>query len=208
MEDVLDLYEQPYDPARPVVCFDERPCPLISDVRTPVPAAPSRPARQDYEYQRNGSANVFAYLQPLAGWREIQVTEHRTNQDFAHCMRHLCEDIFPDALVIRVVLDNLSTHTKAALYATFEPELARRLCRRLEFHYTPKHGSWLNAVEIELSALSKQCLDRRIGDLGTLRRETAIWDAARNRQGARLHWHFTTKDARIRLRRLYPSFSN
>lgn len=208
MEDVLDLYEQPYDQARPVVCFDERPCPLISDVRTPIPARPQKPRRRDYEYQRNGSANVFAYLQPMAGWREIQVTAHRKNQDFAHCMQHLCEDIFPGAEVIRVVLDNLSTHTKAALYDTFAPQVARTLCKRLEFHYTPRHGSWLNAVEIELSALSKQCLDRRIGDISTLRRETTAWDAARNQQGVRIHWHFTTKDARLRLRRLYPTFAN
>lgn len=137
MEDVLDLYEQPYDPARPVVCFDERPCPLLSDVRTPIAAKPAMPLRRDYEYQRNGSADVFAYLQPLAGWREIQVTQRRINQDFAHCMRYLCEEVFPEAEVICVVLDNLSTHTKAALYGTFAPELARTLGKRLEFTTSP-----------------------------------------------------------------------
>ena len=157
MEEVLDLYEEPYDPARPVVCFDERPCQLLAETRAGLPPAPGRPARSDYEYQRHGSANVFGYFEPLRGWRQMEVTARRTKQDFAGCMRRLADEFYPDAETVRVVLDNLSTHTKAALYDTFPPAEARRLARKLEFHYTPKHGSWLNAVEIEFAALSKQC---------------------------------------------------
>jgi len=208
MEDILDLYEEPYDSVRPVLCFDERPCPLISDVRTPVAASPAHSARQDSEYARHGSANVFGVLEPLRGWRQLEVTARRTNQDFAHCLQRLVDDCFPHAQTIRVVLDNLSTHTKAALYDTFPPAEAQRLARKLEFHDTPKHGSWLNAVEIEFSALSKQCLDRRIGDQETLAREVAAWQTARNAAATRVVWQFRTADARIKLRRLYPVLSN
>jgi hypothetical protein len=205
MEDVLDLYEAPYDPARPVVCFDERPCQLVADARPGAPAAPGRPARLDYEYQRRGSGNVFGYFEPLRGWREVEVTARRTKEDFAGCMRRLADEFYPDAEVVRLVLDNLSTHTKGALYDTFPPAEARRLARKIEFHHTPKHGSWLNAVEIEFAALGKQCLDRRIGDLDTLAHETAAWVAARNATAATVDWQFRTADARIRLRRLYPT---
>jgi hypothetical protein len=208
MEDVLDLYEAPYDPARPVVCFDERPCQLTADVREGLPPAPGHPARHDYEYRRHGSANVFGYFEPLRGWREVEATARRTKGDFARCMRRLLEEFYPRAATVRVVLDNLSTHTKGALYDTFPPAEAHRLARRLELHYTPKHGSWLNAVEIEFAALGRQCLDRRIGDLDALARETRAWAAARNAQAAPLAWQFRTADARIRLRRLYPTVAN
>lgn len=162
MEDVLELYDQPYDPDYPQVCIDERPCQLISEVRTPLPSEPGKPERYDYEYKREGTCNLFACFQPLAGWRHIQVTQQRTSQDFAHFLKYLVDVLFPMAVMIRVVLDNLNTHTPAALYQTFEPAEARRILSRLEFHYTPKHGSWLNMVEIELSVLSRQCLNRRI----------------------------------------------
>jgi len=208
MEDILDLYEQPYDAAHPVVCFDERPCQLIGEVREGQPAAPGRPARHDSDYQRNGSANVFGYFAPLPGWRCMEVTERRTKADFAHCMRRLVDEFYPQAERIRVVLDNLSTHTKAALYDTFSPAEAHRVARKLEFHHTPKHGSWLNAVEIEFSALSKQCLDRRIGDIETLERETQAWQVVRNRKAVTLDWQFRTTDARIKLRRLYPKVAD
>jgi transposase len=208
MEDILDLYEQPYDPHHPVVCFDERPCQLLGEVRAGLPVATGRPARVDAEYQRNGTANVFGYFEPLRGWRRMEVTERRTKLDFARCMRRLADQFYPHAQTIRVVLDNLSTHTKAALYDAFPAVEAHRVARRLEFHYTPKHGSWLNTVEMEFSVLSKQCLDRRIGDIDTLRRETEAWDIARNRKAVKLNWQFRTKDARIKLRRLYPTVAD
>ncbi len=208
MEDVLDLYERPYDPARPVVCFDERPCQLIAEARPGTAPAPGRPARDDYEYVRHGSANLFGYFEPLHGWRQMEVTARRTKQDFARCLRRLVDEFYPHAETICLVLDNLSTHTKAALYDTFPPAEAHRLARRLEFHHTPKHGSWLNAVEIEFAALSKQCLDRRIGDLDTLANETAAWTAARNATTTTVTWQFRTADARTKLRRLYPALAN
>lgn len=207
MEDVLDVYERPYDPKVPVVCFDERPCQLLSDVRPALPMRPGSPARQDSEYQRHGTANVFAFLEPLGAWRHMAVTEHRAAPDFAHCMKYLCDDVYPDAERIVVVLDNLSTHAKSALYATFSPAEAHRLAHRLEFHFTPKHGSWLNAAECELSVLVGQCLDRRIGDLHTLASEIAAWERERNRKAARVDWQFRTPDARIKLKRLYPVFA-
>jgi transposase len=205
MEDVLDLYAAPYDPARPQVCFDECPYQLISETRAPLPAQPGLPERYDYEYRREGSCNLFVFFQPLVGWRQVKVTERRTKQDFASCMKELVDVHFPAAQVVRVVLDNLNTHTPAALYEAFEPAEARRIARRLEFHYTPKHGSWLNMVEIELSILSEQCLDRRIPDIRTLQREASAWQTARNRRHATVHWAFTTQDARTKLQRLYPS---
>lgn len=208
MEEVLDLYERPYDPARPVVCFDERPCQLIADARPGTAPVPGHPARYDYEYVRHGSANVFGYFEPLRGWRHMEVTERRTKQDFARCLRRLVDEFYPNVETICLVLDNLSTPTKAARYDTFPPAEAHRLARRLEFHHTPKHGSWLNAVEIEFAALSKQCLDRRIGEIAMLGRETAAWTAARNAVATPVDWQFRTSDARIKLRHLYPTTAN
>jgi hypothetical protein len=205
MEDVLDLYAQPTDPQRPLVCFDECPYQLISETRQLVPAKPGQRERYDYEYKREGTRNLFVFFAPGLGWRHIKVTERRTKQDFAQCMKDLADIHFPDAQVIRVVLDNLNTHTPAALYEAFEPAEARRLARRLEFHYTPTHGSWLNMAEVELAILSKQCLDRRIPSADILQHEIAAWQAVRNEQQATVNWRFTTPDARIKLQRLYPS---
>ncbi len=204
MEDVLDLYEEPYDPKRPVVCFDEMPYQMVAEKRTPVPAKPGRVARHDYEYERRGMVNVFAFFEPKAGWRHVDVTERRTAVDFAHAMRRLAEEHYPEARKVRVVLDNLNTHTPASLYKAFEPEEARLMLRRLEFHHTPKHASWLNQVEIELSVLSRQCLSRRIPDEGTLKRESGAWERKRNEEEATVDWRFTAPDAREKLKRLYP----
>ncbi len=203
MEDVLDLYGEPYDPKRPVVCFDERPYSLRAHTRDPLPVEPGRPRREDYEYERRGTCNLFVVFQPLVGWRKVTVTERRTSEDFARQMKQLVDEIFPEAEVIRVVLDNLNTHTPAALYQTFPAEEARRLTRKLEFHYTPKHGSWLNMVEIELSILERQCLNRRLPDLESVRREVKAWERARNEARATVDWRFTTTDARHKLHRLY-----
>jgi hypothetical protein len=207
MEDVLDLYEEPYDPRRPKVNFDETSKQLIAEKREPVPTAPGQPARYDYEYQRNGTRNLFMLTEPQAGWRHIAVTAHRTMQDFAHQMHWLVDEAYPAATVIRVVLDNLNTHKPASLYETFAPAEARRLLKKLEFHYTPKHGSWLNMAEIELSILSRQCLDRRIPDDATLQREVTAYEDIRNAAKATITWRFTTTDARKKLHRLYPSTS-
>jgi len=207
MEDVLDLYAQPYDPLIPQVCFDERPCQLISETRAPLPAEPGQPERYDYEYQREGTCNLFAFFQPLAGWRHIKVTNQRTAIDFAHCMKDLVDVFFPSAKMIRVVLDNLNTHTPAALYQTFPPAEARRILSKLEFHYTPKHGSWLNMVEIEFSVLSRQCLNRCIPNQQIMKRETAAWEQKRNEQKATVNWRFTNQDARVKLERLYPQLN-
>lgn len=204
MEDVLDLYSQPYDPLRPQVCVDERPCVLHADKLEPLPMKVGQPARYDYEYERKGSCNLFMLFQPLAGWRQATVTARRASPDFAYLLRDLVDLHFPEALVIRLVLDNLSTHTFAALYATFPPEEARRIARKLELHYTPKHGSWLNMVEIELSVLVKQCLNRRIPEMDTLQREVTAWQNARNAQHATVKWLFNLTDARTRLARFYP----
>ncbi len=205
MEDVLDLYAEPLDPKRPVVCFDERPCQLIGDILAPVAMKPGRTRRQDYEYKRNGMANLFVMVQPLAGWRQVDVTDRRSSLDFAREMKALVDEHFPAAQVIRVVLDNLSSHTPAALYQAFPPDEARRLTRKLEFHYTPKHGSWLNMAEIEISVLARQCLRRRIADKDTLKQEVAPWQTERNRQQVTIQWRFSTADARTKLNRLYPS---
>ena len=206
MEDVLELYHQAYDPLRPVVCFDEGTKQLIGETRTPLPVRPGDPLRYDYEYERHGTCNLFMFFAPLSGWRHVKVTDRRTLIDFAHCMRDLVDDFFPNAEVIRVVLDNLNTHKLAALYEAFEPGEARRILERLEFHFTPKHGSWLNMAEIELNVLSSQCLDRRIPDKTLLVTEVAAWEAQRNQNAATVNWQFTTADARIKLRKLYPSF--
>jgi len=205
MEDVLDLYAEQENPARPLVCFDEMPYQLIAETRLPLPAALGRTARYDYEYQRMGTCNLFAFFAPLAGFRHIDVTVRRTAADFAEAMRRLVDVLNPQAAVIRVVLDNLNTHTGAALYEAFAPAEARRILRRLEFHYTPKHGSWLNMAEIEWSVLTQQCLDRRIADTETLAREIAAWEAPRNKTKATVDWRFTTAKARTKLARLYPS---
>ena len=204
MEDVLDLYARPYDPRRPQVCFDEHMVQLIAEKRHPLLPKPGRPERFDYEYQRMGTRNLFLFFQPLAGWRHVRVTERRTKIDFAHCMLYLVDELFPEVDCIVVVLDNLNTHTPAALYEAFEPAEAKRILDRLEFHYTPKHGSWLNMVEIEIGVLSEQCLDRRIPDADTLQSEIAAWEILRNDQRATVDWQFTTAHAREKLKRLYP----
>lgn len=205
MESVLDLYEEPYDRDKPVVCFDERPCQLIGDVIEPLPPKPGQVARYDSHYNRGGTCHVLMSFEPLTGWRQAQVTKRRRKQEFAHSMRHLAEVVYPQAEKIRVVLDNLSTHTAAAFYESFPAEQARRLARRIEFCYTPVHGSWLNMVEIELSVLVRQCLKRRLLDMETLDREVQAWQTERNSSGASVDWRFTTEDARIKLRSLYPS---
>lgn len=208
MEDVLDLYEEPYDPQRPKVCFDETNKQLVAETRVGVPAQPGQVARYDYEYQRNGTRNLFLFLEPQEGWRHVAVTERRTMQDFAHQMRWLVDEAYPEAEVVRLVLDNLNTHRPASLYETFPPAEARRILKRLEFHYTPKHGSWLNMAEMELSVFSRECLDRRIPDEATLKREIQALEAERNSTHARVNWRFTAQDARSKLSHLYPSVSN
>ncbi len=208
MEDVLDLYGEPYDPKRPAVCFDETSKQLVAETRSPIRPKPGRRERFDYEYQRNGTRNLFMLCEPLAGWRHVAVTERRTMEDFAHQMRWLVDEAYPEAEKIRVVLDNLNTHRPASLYQAFQPAEARRVLKGLEFHYTPKHGSWLNMAEIEFSVFSKQCLDRRIGDEEILKREIAALDAQRNQAQATIDWRFSTGDARVKLQHLYPSVSN
>ncbi len=208
MEDVLDLYEEPYDPKRPVVCFDETSKQLIAEKRSPIPPQRGRRERFDYEYKRNGTRNLFMCCEPLAGWRHVAVTQRRTMIDFAHQMQWLADEAYPEAEKIRVVLDNLNTHKPASLYETFAPKEARRIRQRLEFHYTPKHGSWLNMAEIEFSVFSKQCLARRIGEEDTLKQEVAALESERNQAGATIDWRFTTGDARVKLQHLYPSVPN
>jgi len=204
MEDVLDVYGLLLDPTRPQVCFDERPVQLIGDVYEPLPAQPGQVKRYDYEYERHGTANLFVMCQPLAGWREVKATDRRTKVDFAHCMKDLVDRHFPEAEVIRVVLDNLNTHTPGALYEAFEPQEARRILRKLDFHYTPKHGSWLNMAEIEISILSRQCLKRRIASRAHLQQVTYSWVQRRNAQQATINWDFDVTKARTKLARLYP----
>lgn len=207
MEDVLDLYEEPADPKRPRVCFDELSYQLVAETRVPVPMAPGRPERIDYEYDRRGTANLFLHFDPDCAWRHVDVTARRTKADFAYQMQALVDVHYPDAETIRVILDNLNTHTYAALYEAFEPAEARRIARKLEFHYTPKHGSWLNQAEIELAVLSGQCLDRRIPDPETLEAEVAAWEATRNQAEATIEWRFTVRHARTKMHRLYPVLS-
>jgi len=204
MEDILTLYTQPEDPKRPLVCMDEVPKQLLSDVRDPIPAQPGQSERVDYAYQRNGVANLFMFFEPFRGQRHVKVTHTRTRLDWAKAMRELSDEIHPQAEKIVVVLDNLNTHTPAAFYLAFEPEEARRLTNRFEFHFTPKHGSWLNMAEIELSVLSRQCLKRRIPDDVTLEREAQAWTLDRNSKVVKVDWRFSTADARIKLKRLYP----
>lgn len=205
MEDVLDVYQRPRDPRRPLVCLDEQSKQLIKEVRTPIPAAPGRAARHDYEYERNGTANLFMLFAPLEGWRHVKVTERRTRLDFAEVIRELVDVHFADAEKVVLVMDNLNTHKPASLYEAFPPAEARRLIEKLEIHHTPKHGSWLDMAETELSVLTKQCLDRRLPDMEALKAEVAAWTERRNGQRATIDWQFTTDQARIKLKRLYPS---
>jgi hypothetical protein len=205
MEDILDLYHRPFDPKRPLVCIDEIPKQLVAETRLPVAAQPGQPARYDYEYRRMGVANLFMISEPLVGWRAVRVTERHTALDFAEVLRWLVEDVHDDAERIVLAVDNLNTHTPACLYAAFPPEQARRIAAKLEWHYTPKHGSWLNMAEIELSALSRQCLDRRIRDISELRSSVALWEEERNERMVEIRWRFTTEDARVKLHQLYPS---
>jgi DDE superfamily endonuclease len=204
MEDVLDVYERPYDPRFPQVCFDECSKQLVGEVRRPLPPAPGQPAREDYEYVRNGVANLFMLTEPLRGWRHVTVTDQRTAVDFAHVIRELVDVHYPDAERIVLVMDNLNTHTPASLYQAFTPAEAKRIADRLEIHYTPKHGSWLDMAEIELSILARQYLDQRIPDKATLKGGIALWQAKRNLAGTAINWRFTTADARIKLHSLYP----
>jgi transposase len=204
MEDVLDLYAEPPDPARPVVCLDESPVQLIGDAHEPIPAAPGRLERVDYEYRRNGTVNLFVAVDAHQPWRKVTVTEQRTAKDYAERLRELVDVDYPEAECIRVVQDNLSTHTSGALYEAFPAVEAHRILRRLEFHYTPKHASWLNMVEIEIGVLKGQCLDRRISERAELEREIAAWERQRNAAGARVNWMFTTEEARAKMGRAYP----
>jgi len=204
MEDVLDVYARPYDPKRPLVCMDESNKQLLDNIREPLPMTPGQPARIDHEYQRQGVANLFMFFEPLAGQRHIRVTDRRTRRDWAIAMRELADVWYPNAETIVVVLDNLNTHNPASFYEAFPPEEAHRLTHRFEFHYTPKHGSWLNMAEIELSVLARQCLNRRIPDQSMLRSEVAAWEQERNGKVVKVDWQFRTADARIKLKHLYP----
>lgn len=205
MEDVLDLYAEPYDPQYPKICFDETNRQLLAEVRSPLPAQPGRPLRQDYTYKRKDTRNLFIHCEWQTGWRHVEVTARRTRQDFAHQMKWLIEERYPQAEKVRVILDNLNTHGPGSLYEAFAPAEARRLVEKLEFHYTPKHGSWLNMAEIELSILQRQCLTRRIAEEETLKREVAAWEARRNQERAIIKWRFSITAAREKLHRLYPS---
>lgn len=206
MEDVLDVYERPYDPKRPVVCMDEQPTQLIEETRTPIPADRGRARRYDYEYRRNGTANHFMFCQPLGNWRRVSVREQKTAKDWADEMAKLLDEDFPKAEKVVLICDNLNTHTIASFYEAFPPKRARDYVNRLEIHYTPKHGSWLDAAEIELSILTKQCLGRRIPNIETLRREVNAWQRRRNASRKGVDWQFTTSKARIKLKRLYPQY--
>jgi hypothetical protein len=204
MEDLLDLYAEPYQVDFPVVCFDEIPYQLVSETQTPLPVQPGKPMRYDYEYRREGTCNLFIFLEPLAGWRHVKVTARRPKQDFATCMREIVAVHWPTAKKVRVVLDNLNTHTPASLYERYPPDQARQLVKKLEFHYTPKHSSWLNMAEVEISVLTGQCLDRRIGHPALLESEVLAWETERNDRRATIDWRFTIPKARDKLRRLYP----
>jgi hypothetical protein len=206
MEDVLDVYARPVDPARPVVCMDEKPYQLLAHARDPIPAAPGRDRREDSEYVRHGTCSIFVWVEPLRGWRHVDAHPHRTRLDWAHQVDRLLTVDYPDAATVVLVMDNLNTHTLGSLYEAFEPVKARRLAARLEIHHTPKHGSWLNIAEIELAALTRQCLDRRIEDLDVLNHELTAWQDTVNADQRQVNWHFTTSDARIKLRHLYPEY--
>ena len=205
MEDILEVYQRPYDPQRPLVCLDETSKQLIAETRVPIAAKPGRPGRHDYEYRRNGTANLFMMFAPLEGWRHVKVTDRHTAVDYAQVLKELSDTHFPGSAKIVLVQDNLNTHKPASLYEAFPPAEARRLVERFEWHYTPKHGSWLDMAESELGILSSQCLDRRIPDQQVLKQEVEAWVADRNSKHAKANWQFTTADARVKLRRLYPA---
>ena len=204
MEDVLDVYTRPYDPTRPQVCLDETSRQLLAEVRDPLPLAPGQPARHDPEYARQGVVNLFLVCEPLRGWRQVRVSDRRTRIDWAACVKELVDVHYPRAAKVVLVMDKLNTHSPASLYEAFPPAEAKRLADKLEIHYTPKHGSWLNMAEIELSVLERQCLDRRLADRATMEREVAAWVERRNAAATTIDWRFTTEDARIKLKRLYP----
>jgi hypothetical protein len=204
MEDVLEVYQRPYDRTAPVVCMDEKSVQLLKETRPSMTAAPGRVERIDYEYERNGTANIFMFCEPLVGWRQTRVTERRTKLDWALAIRDLLDGRYADAKVVVLVMDNLNTHSIGSLYEAFPPAEARRLARRLEIHHTPKHGSWLNIAENELSALTRQCLSRRIGTIEQMASEVEVWDQARNRKGVRVNWRFSIEQARTKLHRVYP----
>jgi DDE superfamily endonuclease len=206
MEDVLEVYQRPHDSDRPLVCVDESSKQLIKETRTPIRMKPGHPARYDYEYERNGTANLFMMFAPLEGWRCVKVTDRHAAVDYAHVLKELSDTRFPNAEKIVLVQDNLNTHTPASLYEAFPPDEARRLVERFEWHYTPKHGSWLNLAESELGVLSSQCLDRRMSDKGFLTGEVAAWEANRNKKHTKANWRFTTEGARVKLKHLYPRF--
>lgn len=208
MEEVLEVYKRPYNKSCPVVCFDETSKQFVSEIQKPLAAQPGQVERFDYEYERNGVGNLFMFFEPLAGWRHVKITEQRTRVDFANCMKDIVDIHYPQSARVVVVLDNLNTHGGASLYQTFPPDEARRILKRLEFCHTPKHGSWLNMAEIELSVLSKQCLDRRIPNQETLRSELGTWQKNRNQTAKKMDWQFKTKDARIKLKKLYPSIQH
>lgn len=205
MEDVLEVYTRPYEAKHPLVTMDEKPVQLIGETRRRMKARPGQSERFDFEYKRNGVANLFMFFEPLAARRQVTVRERKTNRDWAECIREMVEVHYPQAERITLVMDNLSTHKLASLYEVYEPEQAREIARKLEIHYTPKHGSWLNMAEIELSVMSRQCLKRRIEDRETLAKEVAAWEKSRNAESAKVDWRFSTADARIKLKRLYPS---
>jgi len=208
MEDVLDVYADTPDPRCPRVCIDEHPYQLIRDVRAPILAEPGQPARYDFEYKREGTCNLFVIFQPEAAWREVIVTERRTTQDFAHLLKRLVDEMFPDAAVIRLVTDNLNIHSVAALYETFPPDEARRIARKLEWHFTPVHGSWLNMVEIEIGILLRQCVNRRLATFDAVQQEAQAWARQRTAEGRTVNWKFTTTEARKKLQRMYPVFTS
>lgn len=208
MEDVLDVYQLPYDADCPVICMDEKPYQLLDEAREPIPMKAAKPRREDSEYVRHGTCSIFVFTEPLAGWRHVAVREQRTRIDWAEQVRELLDVHYPNVPKIKLVMDNLNTHSIASLYQAFEPETARRLAKRLEIHYTPKHGSWLNIAEIELSVMTSQCLGRRIPSIPELARELSAWECARNQRQKGVDWQFTTADARIKLKRLYPQFKN
>ena len=204
MEDVLSVYKRPYDPERPVVCMDEMPRQLIKEVRKPLPMESGKPKRHDYHYERNGVVNLFMFFEPLAGWRTVMIRERRTKVDWAHCMKRLLEQHYPDVDRVVLVMDNLNTHGLSSFYEAFPPEEAHPLAQQLEIHYTPEQGSWLNMAEIENSAMARQCLSRRIPEKKAMKEEALAWSKRRNENGTVANWHFRTEDARIKLRRLYP----
>jgi hypothetical protein len=205
MEDVIEVYHRPFDERHPVVCIDEVPVQLIGETRTPIPAQPGRRERYDYEYKRNGTANLFMVFAPLIGWRHVEVTERRTAKDFGALLKWVVDEVYEEAEKVVLVTDNLNVHGTGSLYEAFEPAVARRLAEKVEWHFTPKHGSWLNVAECEISVLTRQCLSRRIATMAELKRQVYAWQEARNERLVEVNWQFTTAEARIKLRRMYPS---